>query len=407
MATTEVPAARPGYENRLLAILFLAFGLVFFDRQALLFLAPYVTKDLGLTNTQLGAVSGVLALTWAVAGMVTGRLSDRLAVRKPILVAAVILFSVASAAAGLTTGFIGLLVARGLMGFAEGAVLPVSQSLMLDASQEHRRGLNMGLVQGSSAGLLGGIVAPLLVVWTAEQWGWRAALLLTILPGLLLTVWVIRSVRDIPKVPKENREPTPPLWSVLGKRNVLLCTLIACCYLTWFIVIITFAPTYLVTVKGFSPGTMSLVMTCFGIAWVIWGFVTPAISDRIGRRTTMIVFTAIAAVCPIAVVYVADPVWLGIIVVVTYTGLGCFTLFMATIPAETVPVTALATALGVVMGVGELAGGFLAPVIAGAAADAWGLTSALYISAGGAVLAMLLSFGLIETAPAVLRRRAG
>ncbi len=117
--------------------------------------------------------------------------------------------------------------------------------------------------------------------------------------------------------------------------------------------------------------------------------------------------TAIAAICPLAVVFVDSPLWLGLIVVLTYTGLGCFTLFMATIPAETVPVTALATALGVVMGVGELAGGFLAPVIAGAAADAWGLTSALYISAAGAVLAMLLSFGLIETAPRVLRRRAG
>jgi len=92
--------------------------------------------------------------------------------------------------------------------------------------------------------------------------------------------------------------------------------------------------------------------------------------------------------------------------VLTYTGLGCFTLFMATIPAETVPRGALATALGLVMGVGELAGGFLAPVIAGRASDAWGLQTAMFMSAGGAVVVALLSLGLRETAPRVLRRRA-
>ncbi|MGP4046988.1 hypothetical protein [Streptomyces sp. 2A115] len=48
--------------------------------------------------------------------------------------------------------------------------------------------------------------------------------------------------------------------------------------------------------------------------------------------------------------------------------------------------------------------GFLAPVIAGRASDAWGLQTAVFISVGGAVV--LLAFGLRETAPRVLRRRA-
>jgi len=171
-------------------------------------------------------------------------------------------------------------------------------------------------------------------------------------------------------------------------------------------VIITFTPVFLTSVKGFSPCTMSAVMTCFGVAWVVWGFLTPAISDRVGRRRTMTVFTLIAAVCPIAVVYVPDPLVLGVVVVLSFTGLGCFTLFMATIPAETVPRGALATALGLVMGVGELAGGFLAPVVAGWASDVWGLRTAMFIAAGGALVVAALSLGLRETAPAVLRRRA-
>ncbi|MEV4172665.1 MFS transporter [Nonomuraea sp. NPDC049709] len=410
--TTAAPDARAAdrYEIRLLVILFLSFGFVFFDRQALSFLTPYMNKDFGLSNAELGTLSGVLALTWALAGMFAGRLSDALGRRKPILIVTVVLFSLFSASSGLMGGFAGLLVARALMGTAEGAVLPMAQSLMVEASRESRRGLNMGLLQGSSAGLLGGILAPLVVVWIAETYDWRVAFYVTIIPGLVMAALIWKFVRErSPRTPAEAPRAAAvrvPLGEVLKLRNIVVCMLIACCYLTWFVTIITFTPTYLTEVKGFSPGTMSGVMTCLGVAWVLWGFVTPAISDRIGRKAALIGFTALAVCCPLAVVYVEGPVLLGAIMVVTYTGLGCFTLFMATIPAETVPRGALATALGLIMGVGELAGGFLGPMVAGRAADQWGLQAAMFIAAGGALVVVALCFALKETAPAVLRRRA-
>ncbi|TDB87871.1 MFS transporter [Actinomadura sp. KC216] len=398
------------YENRLLVILFLAFGFVFFDRQALAFLAPYMDDDFGLSNSQLGVLSGVLALTWALAGMFAGSLSDRLGRRKPILIAAVLLFSLFSSASGLMTGFVGLLAARALMGTAEGAVLPMSQSLMVEASRESRRGLNMGLLQGSSAGLLGGIVAPVVVVWMADNFGWRTAFFVTIVPGLIIAGLIAKFVLERPPLARREaaepvKAPKVPVKEVLRLRNVVICMLIAPCYLTWFVTMITFTPTYLTDEKGWGSGTMSAVMTCLGVAWVLWGFATPGISDRIGRRKALVGFTALAVFCPIAVVYVESPVLLGTLMILTYTGLGCFTLFMATIPAETVPRAALATALGVIMGVGELAGGFLGPLVAGRASDIWGLQAAMFIAAGGAALVVALSFGLRETAPAVLRRK--
>lgn len=152
------------YENRLLLILFLAFGFVFFDRLALSFLFPFMQEELDLSQTQLGMVSSALALTWAVSGAIAGAWSDSRAKRKTLLVLAVLGFSICSALSGLVAGFVSLLVFRALMGLAEGPVLPIAQSLMIQSSSPLRRGLNMGLLQSSSAGLIGAMIGPPVVI---------------------------------------------------------------------------------------------------------------------------------------------------------------------------------------------------------------------------------------------------
>ncbi|WP_235087825.1 hypothetical protein [Chromobacterium sp. Beijing] len=91
-------------------------------------------------------------------------------------------------------------------------------------------------------------------------------------------------------------------------------------------------------------------MSSLGFAWVAWGGLVPAISDRIGRKPAMVAFSLIAACCPLVLLNVDRMVWLLPLVFLTYTGLGCFTLFMATIPAETVSPRRIATALGMIMG---------------------------------------------------------
>jgi predicted MFS family arabinose efflux permease len=275
----------------------------------------------------------------------------------------------------------------------------------------------MGLLQGSAAGLLGAMIGPPVVIGIATAYGWRQAFYVSCVPGFLIAFGIWRWVREVPPggirqvhadgaaMHSTNGAPINR-WALLKERNILLCVLISCFFLTWFVVIISFAPTFLVTSRHLSASDMGVVMTCLGVAWVFWGFAVPAISDRIGRKPTMIVFALIAAVCPMVMIHV-DSVWaLGALVFATYTGLGCFTLFMATIPAETVPPRAIASALGLIMGAGELLGGFVAPTVAGFAADKYGLQFAMWTSATGAIVACVLSCGLVETAPAVLRKRA-
>lgn len=398
---------KAGYENTLLCVLFLTFGFVFFDRLALAFLFPFMANELQLSNSHLGMLSSVLALAWALSGALVGAWSDRRGVRKPLLIIAVILFSLCSALSGLVTGFLSLLLFRGIMGLAEGPILPLSQSLMVEASSPHRRGLNMGLLQGSAAGLLGAVIGPPVLITLAEAYGWRHAFIVSLVPGLLIAWLIWRYVRN--DEPRQAPRVSEPLagnrLALLRSRNIVLCTLISCVFLTWFIILISFTPTFLVSVRGYSPPSMGAIMSCLGAAWVLWGFGVPAISDRIGRRPTLVLFSLVAACCPLALLFAPSPLMLGVLMVLTYTGLGCFTLFMATIPAETVPREVMATALGMIMGVGELVGGFVAPTVAGFAADRFGLSIVMWMSCGGALLAAVLALFLKETAPAVLRRR--
>ncbi|MFZ6049583.1 MFS transporter [Pseudomonas sp. CR3202] len=401
------------YENVLLGVLFLTFGFVFFDRLALSFLFPFMADELQLSNSHLGMLSSVLALAWAVSGALVGAWSDRTGRRKPLLIVAVILFSLCSALSGLVGGFLSLLLFRAVMGLAEGPILPLSQSLMVEASSPHRRGLNMGLLQGSAAGLLGAVVGPPVMIALAEAFGWRHAFVISLVPGLVIAWLIWRYVRrDEPSQKVTVRDPGANAvkgsrLALLKSRNILLCTLISCAFVSWFIVLISFTPTFLVTQHGYSPASMAGIMSCLGLAWVFWGFAVAAISDRIGRRPTLVLFSLVAACCPLALLYAPTPTSLGALLLLTYTGLGCFTLFMATIPAETVPRAVIATALGMIMGIGELVGGFVAPTIAGFAADRYGLSIVMWMSCGGALLAAFLSLFLQETSPAVLARKAG
>ena len=70
-------AGSVAYQWQLTALLSLSFGFVLFDRNALSFLMPFVQPELGLSNTQVGMLSGGLSLTWAIAAFGIGVVADR------------------------------------------------------------------------------------------------------------------------------------------------------------------------------------------------------------------------------------------------------------------------------------------------------------------------------------------
>ncbi|MEH3108012.1 MAG: MFS transporter [Sphingomonas fennica] len=409
MPAATAPAAAPRsparYQIVLIAVLSLNFGIVFFDRNALNFLMPFVQPDLGLSNLQVGLLASMLSFTWALAAFAVGRVSDRLGRRKPVILVCTLLFSLCSVVSGLAGSFIALLAARLLMGVAEGGILPISQSLAAAEVSPERRGLAMGVTQNFGSNLIGTTVAAVVLVQVAAAYGWRESFYLSAVPGLISAALIWWLVKE--PAPGEAVAGAPAEKMSLGQafalRNVWLCSLIAVLLVAYLVICWAFMPLFLTRVRGFAPETMGWLMGTLGVSAAVGSFLVPGLSDRIGRKPIMIAVPLLGVILPLGAMYFDGSTWaLAAIFFFGWALNGCFPMFMATIPSETVDARHTATAMGLVMGVGELVGGVASPPLAGWAADRVGLAAPLWIMFGLCIAAGLLALLLVETAP---RRR--
>jgi MFS transporter, ACS family, hexuronate transporter len=411
MAATEnaarevTPSADARYQTILVALLSLNFGILFFDRNALSFVMPFVKPDLGLTNTQVGLSASALSFAWAVAALFIGAAADRSGRRKAYLVGATIAYSLCSFLSGLATSFLMLLGSRLLMGLADGGIAPISQSVTALAVSPERRGLAMGVMQNFGSNLLGSFAAPVLLVAFATAFGWHQAFFLAGVPGLIAAFLIWRFIREPTPAAAQSIMTEMPLHrrlsEIFAHRNMVLCALISVLLVSYLVVCWAFMPLFLTQVRGFNPATMSWLMGTLGISATVGSFVVSGISDRIGRKPVMICTSFLGVILPLGALYYGGSVWiLAGIFFFGWALTGIFPLFMGTVPSETVSRTHMTTAIALVMGTGEVFGGVLSPTLAGWAADLAGLSAPLWIMLGLCVTAGLLSLGLHETAPA-------
>ncbi len=398
------------YQWVLVTLLSLNFGVVFFDRNALGYLMFLIQPELRLTETQVGELGSALSLSWALAGLFVGRLSDALGKRKAILVACAFVFSAASLLSGLASTFAMLMGARLMMGIAEGGVMPISQTLVAAEVKPERRGLAMGAAQNFGANLLGNTLCPLVLTWFATSFGWRNAFNLSAAPGFLLALLMLWLIRDPPMEPGARRQKATlgSILATLRQRNIWICVVLSILLVAFLVVLLLFMPKYLVNVRGIAPGTASWLMAMWGLPSMLYAFLVPGSSDFLGRRPIVIIMGAASALIPLGVLFIepAAPVWpLFVLFGLGATVSGIYPLTMAAIPAETVAPSQMATVLALTMGLGEAIGGVVSPTLAGKALDVFGQNALLWILVGISAAIFVFALALKETAPAVLRRR--
>jgi len=402
-------------EFRTVALLTLAFGLVGLDRWVIAPLAPVMIADLGLTPQAMNLLIAALGVTWGVAAMLMGGLSDRIGRRKT-LVPALIGFSVLSAFSGFATGFATLLLARAAMGVCEGAFAPASFAATAEASKPVRRGFNQGLQQSAFA-LFGLGFGPLIATQLLQVVDWRVIFMLVAAPGLILAVLIWRTLKPAPETapetapaPAAQMAPAAPVErasfrDVFAHRNVGLGMATLLCAMCGIFVLSANTPLYLIEHLHLTPIQMGIVTSAIGFGGFCGQWGLPALSDYIGRRAAAAVGFGLGAVFLLLFMLTGPQVPRLFVTLFLSTGFsfGLLSLITGPIAAEAAPPGRLSTTAGLIIGSGEIFGGGLALVIAGLIIGAFGLPAMLVLALGGLVVGLGLTPWLKETAP---RRRS-
>lgn len=197
-ATAESPATAPKVDSKsrtvALALLFAAYTLSIADRMILSVLFEPIKAEFSLSDTQLGLLGGLtFALFYATLGVPLAKYADRND-RRRLIAACLILFSAMTALSGLATGFIMLALFRILVGVGEAGVNPASQSIIADYYPAHQRSFAMStLALGANVGMIVGFLGGGIV---SQIYGWRAAMFVVGIPGIILGIAILFLMRE-------------------------------------------------------------------------------------------------------------------------------------------------------------------------------------------------------------------
>ncbi|MCH1579432.1 MAG: MFS transporter [Luminiphilus sp.] len=192
--TQEPPVAESTrYRWTVLVMLTLVYTFNFIDRQILVILQEPIKADLGLSDAQLGLLTGFsFALVYVTAGIPIAWLADR-ANRRNIVAASLAFWSLMTAMSGLVQNYGQLLVARLGVGVGEAGGTPPAHSMISDYFPPSSRGTALSFYSmGIYVGVLFGFAAG---GWIAENFGWRNAFFVIGIPGILYAfavLWVVK-----------------------------------------------------------------------------------------------------------------------------------------------------------------------------------------------------------------------
>ena len=168
----------------IVALLFLATTVNYLDRAVLGVLKPVLDVDLGWNQIDYGWMVTAFQAAYAVGYVLAGRWFDETGVRAGLLIA-VTVWSFAAGAHALAHTVLGFVIARSLLGSAEGGFFPAAVKAVGQWFPQQERAFATGLFNsGSNAGA---ILCPAIVPFLAAKWGWRGAFLFL---GVVGFAWV-------------------------------------------------------------------------------------------------------------------------------------------------------------------------------------------------------------------------
>lgn len=172
-------------------------GLIFFatlinyiDRLTISVLAPVITKDLNLSNTEFGGIATWFLLAYTISQSLSGKLYDRVGIKKGFTVS-IVVWSLAAMSHAFSTGIRSLSAFRFVLGLGEAGNWPGAAKTVAEWFPARQRAFGMAIFNSGAA--IGSIVAPPIIVGLYAYFGhWQEVFVVTGALGFLwLAIWWI------------------------------------------------------------------------------------------------------------------------------------------------------------------------------------------------------------------------
>lgn len=428
-------AAKPTKYRWVVATLFFViYTIAAADRANLGIALPFLRKEFAMTNAEAGALVSLFLIAYAVAQFPSAWLLSRFGVKKVFSIS-MILTSIATGLTGMVGSLLSLKFCRIGLGLAEGP-LPIGVTTTINNWFPTReKGTASGLFL--SAVKFGPVITPIVGAAVITAWGWKEVFLVFAVPGIVLSFFWYFLVANKPSESRyvnqaeidliAEREsgnvvakradaskaiPLLDKWirvreektldstrGILTSWNIYGCTLGYCCQLGISSVLLSWIPTYLVTVKKFSIMSMGFVAAAPWVGAVVGNILGGFLSDRLlgkRRKPGMLLSALATAGMMLALVNSpSDPVlYAGLIFatgVLLSIGYSAYMVYpMPFVTKEKFPVANAMVNMG-----GQL-GGAATPFITGLLLDHYGWDSVFGFMAGISILTFLVLLTISE-----------
>ncbi len=284
-STDSAAPSATGYAWYVALLMASAHLLSFVDRFVMSLVMEPLKADLGVSDTQLGLLQGTgFVILYTVAAVPLGRMADSLN-RRNLIIAGMVLWSIATMLCGLANSFGSLFLARIGVGFGEAALVPAAMSILAAYFPRRQLGravswFTTGASLGKSAALIGGgaILAAVTLAGGMALPGvgvlepWQATFVMMGLPGLALAALLL-TVREPPRAPGIAQPSVARAFAYVREHRAVFATHVAAGAIVVLLIqsIAAWAPSFYVrflhltpSQAGYAVGTVTLIAAPLG-----------------------------------------------------------------------------------------------------------------------------------------------
>jgi len=398
-----------GYTNFIFILLFLLYMFDYIDRMVIASLFPFLKADWNLTDTQCGLLSSAVYWSIVIFTFPVSILVDRWSRKKTIGIMAIV-WGIATAAGAFSKSFRQLFLTRTIVGIGEAGYAPGGSAMMSALYPQEKRSLMMGLWNasiplGSAIGVaIGGIIAA--------TWGWRHALGIVAIPGLIIA-FLFFFVKDYKTIELEKTKLVTDRSSERKKVRMSIIDMLTeflakpSLIFTYFGIagviftttsLLIWLPTYFHRVQGMEIGPAGIKASAVMLFAIIGAPLGGYITDRWRKKkiNARLLVPTITSLLSALLMFLAFSVFDGQMQYLILLSMGVsITAFIAAAAAVTQDVVhagmrAISYAVAVV--IQNLLGASLGPIVMGAISDATDIQTAFIFLPVALVIASAMFF---------------